>query len=458
VDKTVYIDIDGASFYFDSYLRLYDNSGTQLSASDDGVPSDAGSAQLCSDCPNTRDSYLRYNFPSASTYYIKVSRYFDEPIPGQSRDLPSGASYTLNVSVPDHKIDRTPDTTPPQLNMPADITEQATGPAGARVSWQAPTATDEDPAHPDVSCSPASGSTFVIGNTTVNCSATDAPGNKANDSFTVKVQDTAGPNITNVPSGITEEATSTSGATVTFNKPTATDTVDGARTVNCSPDSGSTFPLGTTEVTCSASDARGNTARARFNVTVRDTTGPVLSLPDDKTVEATGASGAEVNYTANDAVDGSISVNCTPASGSTFALTTTTVSCSANDAADNTAQASIKVTVVDTTAPSVVVSPADSATNVVLKTINVTASFSEAVHNVNTNTFKLERKIVSKKATKYQPVAATVTTRDNDTTAVLDPSKTLWQGDYRATLTGGVINTAGNALANAPYSWDFTVK
>jgi hypothetical protein len=79
------------------------------------------------------------------------------------------------------------DTTPPQLNLPADITQEATGPDGAVVSWQDPTATDENPANPQVSCSRNSGDTFPIGTTTVNCSATDAAGNTANGSFDVTV-------------------------------------------------------------------------------------------------------------------------------------------------------------------------------------------------------------------------------------------------------------------------------
>ena len=48
-------------------------------------------------------------------------------------------------------------------------------------------ATDEDPVSPEVTCSPASGGTFLTGETTVYCSATDAPGNTATGSFKVNV-------------------------------------------------------------------------------------------------------------------------------------------------------------------------------------------------------------------------------------------------------------------------------
>jgi hypothetical protein len=50
---------------------------------------------------------------------------------------------------------------------------------------------------------------------------------------------------------------------------TAADAVDGSRPVACSPRSGSPFRLGRTQVTCESSDSSGNTARARFTITVK---------------------------------------------------------------------------------------------------------------------------------------------------------------------------------------------
>jgi hypothetical protein len=90
-------------------------------------------------------------------------------------------------------------------------------------------------------------------------------------------------------------------------------------------------------------------------VTVRDTTAPVLSLPSNITAEATSAAGAKVTWSAsaNDVVSGSIAVQCTPASNSLFAIGTSTVNCSAKDAANNSASGSFSVTVRDTTAPSI---------------------------------------------------------------------------------------------------------
>jgi hypothetical protein len=46
------------------------------------------------------------------------------------------------------------------------------------------------------------------------------------------------------------------------------DTVDGAVAASCNPPPGSVFPTGTTLVTCTAADRRGNVATATFTITV----------------------------------------------------------------------------------------------------------------------------------------------------------------------------------------------
>jgi hypothetical protein len=75
------------------------------------------------------------------------------------------------------------------------------------------------------------------------------------------------------------------------------------------------------------------------------------------TVNASGHSGAIVDFaaSANDQVDGPLSVICLPASGSLFSIGETTVNCSATDAHGNSASGSFTVTVklVDTTPPTI---------------------------------------------------------------------------------------------------------
>jgi FG-GAP repeat/HYR domain len=120
--------------------------------------------------------------------------------------------------------------------------------------------------------------------------------------------------VLSLPANLTVEATSAAGAVVTF-AATADDAEDGALTPACAPASGSTFPLGTTQVDCSVTDADGQQATGSFLVTVGDTTPPALTVPGGITAEASGPAGAVVTFstTANDLVDGAIAPVCTPA-------------------------------------------------------------------------------------------------------------------------------------------------
>src|SRR6185437_11311346 len=59
--------------------------------------------------------------------------------------------------------------------------------------------------------------------------------------------------------------------------------------------------------------------------------------------------------TATDAVSGAVTVTCLPASGTTFALGHTTVTCSTHDTANNASSSSFDVNVHDTTAPAITV-------------------------------------------------------------------------------------------------------
>jgi hypothetical protein len=153
------------------------------------------------------------------------------------------------------------------LNLPADITKEATGPNGANVIYTA-TATDAVDGTFAASCDPASGSTFALAETTVDCSASDSRGNGPTlGSFKVTVVDTTAPTLT-LPSIVNAIAESSLGKVVTFAK-SAEDLVSGSVAVTCTPkDSGDNFLLGTTRVVCSATDAAGNTARGSFDVKV----------------------------------------------------------------------------------------------------------------------------------------------------------------------------------------------
>jgi hypothetical protein len=80
------------------------------------------------------------------------------------------------------------DTTPPVIGPHADVVTNATGPTGAVVTYAPPTASDPDDAVASIGCTPASGTTFAIGSTTVTCTATDTHANSATSSFVVHVR------------------------------------------------------------------------------------------------------------------------------------------------------------------------------------------------------------------------------------------------------------------------------
>jgi hypothetical protein len=112
--------------------------------------------------------------------------------------------------------------------------------------------------------------------------------------------------------------------------------------------------------------------------------GPVIiGTPANQTVEATGPNGAATTFatpTALDAVDGALPVTCTPASASIFPLGATTVTCSSTDNDGNTTSTTFAVTVVDTTPPTLSVSPTPHMLwppNHKLVTVQVTASVAD---------------------------------------------------------------------------------
>jgi hypothetical protein len=112
---------------------------------------------------------------------------------------------------------------------------------------------------------PVSGSVFPVGVTTVWSVATDAHGNKDSCSFTVTVTDVEKPVIA-CPNDTTIYIPSTeTSAIVTF---TIGATDNCGVTVEAVPASGSAFPVGTTAVLATATDAHGLTETCTFNVKV----------------------------------------------------------------------------------------------------------------------------------------------------------------------------------------------
>jgi GTP:adenosylcobinamide-phosphate guanylyltransferase len=267
------------------------------------------------------------------------------------------------------------DTTAPLLSVPADLTVEATSAAGAVVTFAAQ-ATDAV-STPTVTYSKQPGSVFALGTTVVTATATDAAGNVTKKTFSVTVVDTTPPVLT-VPGDMKVEATSAAGALVTF-AAQATDAVSAVKIVY-SKQPGSVFALGTTVVTVTATDAAGNVTTKTFNVTVVDTTPPVLTVPADMKVEATSCAGAVVTFAAQatDAVS-TPTVTYSKQPGSVFALGTTVVTATATDAAGNVTTKTFKITVVDTTPPMGSIQIDCGAAKTTTGRITVTLNFRDVV-------------------------------------------------------------------------------
>jgi len=234
------------------------------------------------------------------------------------------------------------DTTAPVITPPADITTEATAVQTPVVIGTA-TATDIFA----VSVTSDAPATFPVGTTVVTWTATDANGNSATATQNVTVVDSTPPTIT-APADVTIEATGNPNTPFVLTIPaTATDLVGVANVSNNAPTS---YPLGTTQVTWTATDAAGNAATAVQNVIVQDTTAPVLTLPADVTAEANGNPNSTVAIGAATATD-LFAVTITSDAPATYPLGTAVVTWTATDANGNSTTGTQNVTVVDTTAP-----------------------------------------------------------------------------------------------------------
>jgi HYR domain-containing protein/putative Ig domain-containing protein len=240
------------------------------------------------------------------------------------------------------------------ITCPADIsTSTDPNQCSAVVTYATPSATSNC-GTATVTCSPASGSTFAKGVTTVTCTATDNLGNTGSCAFTITVNDAQPPSII-VPDSFSEPTAVNQCSVVVYYGPAARDNCPGV-TTNCDPPSGSAIPKGVTTVTCTATDTSGNTASGSFTITVIDTQPPSIACPANitKSTDPNSCS-ALVSYAAPTVTDNcpGATATCTPPSGTTFPKGVTTVTCIATDASGNQSSCSFAITVNDTQAPTI---------------------------------------------------------------------------------------------------------
>jgi hypothetical protein len=130
---------------------------------------------------------------------------------------------------------------------------------------------------------------------------------------------------------------------VSLGTPTICDNCNAASVTNDAP---AQFSNGPTTVIWTVTDTNGNTAQCTQSVTVADYENPTITCPANITINATSPAGTAVSFAPTASDNCSVAnVSCSPASGSTFAIGTTTVTCQAIDGSANTNTCTFTVTV-----------------------------------------------------------------------------------------------------------------
>jgi hypothetical protein len=155
-----------------------------------------------------------------------------------------------------------------------------------------------------VSCQQTPTGPFPAGTHRVRLTCTDTLGLSDTCEADVTVRDMTPPSIS-CPA--LQQYQCTDRGAVASPTVSARDNCGAAPSVTCVPASGQALPLGTTQVTCTASDAAGNRASCSFPANVVDTQAPVLTWTGaDPLVIGCGDS-PTTGVTATDACDGDLS-------------------------------------------------------------------------------------------------------------------------------------------------------
>ena len=243
------------------------------------------------------------------------------------------------------------DTTSPEITAPEDLTIEATSPDSNVVSMGNPIADDSVS---DVTISNDAPAVFPLGDTIITWTATDAAGNTATDSQLISVIDTTSPIVT-APEDVIVEATSSLENIVDIGIASADDLVSVSSLTNDAPE---VFPYGDTIVTWTATDSSGNSISDTQLISVIDTTAPTLTPPPNVTIEAVAPVGNIVQIGSaitDDIIEIASLTNDAPDS---FLLGDTIVTWISVDQDGNSASATQIVSVIDTTAPELVI-PSD---------------------------------------------------------------------------------------------------
>ncbi|XP_077978710.1 hyalin-like [Glandiceps talaboti] len=187
-----------------------------------------------------------------------------------------------------------------------------------------------------ITCVPASGSVFPMGETSVECSATGFSGNTKWCDFIVDVVDRTPP-VPTCPYRLLVLYAETSGSGAEGRYPDMTGEDNSGLTphVICEPPSRTVFFEGIIDIICEVSDDAGNRIYCEFTVWVRVPTWNIKELyfdcprtPVVRDVDYGGLTAAvPFDFLAAWDVKGNYAIKCTPASDSIFPIGETPVEC-----------------------------------------------------------------------------------------------------------------------------------
>ena len=277
---------------------------------------------------------------------------------------------------------------------------------------------------------PAGGAQTIVaeGTTTVSVTGTDNVGNSATASFTVKIDRT--PSVITAPAPVVAELVTVAGTPVALAPATATDALSGGVVLTDNAPAAGLYPFSAgpttvcnanqcaTTVTFTATDAAGNVATKTTTVTVRDTTGPAITLPAPPSL-LTGQLLPDLTpqVVAVDLSGGAVTITQSPAAGTTLTLGANTVTFTAKDQFGNASTKPLTFIVGDGTPPTISCTPVTLAADPVthLATVGDLRSHATASDNSGTVTVTQQSPDGNALPAGVHPLIFTATDPSNNT-------------------------------------------
>ena len=352
------------------------------------------------------------------------------------------------------------------INTPSNISATATGTSGAFVSIPSPVTANLTYGGQIINAANTlTSGTFKVGTTTGTCTAT-SPNNSAvqiSSTYTVTVTDLG---TIHTPNLAPVAATGTGGAIVTWPTVMADLTYGGSVSATTSKASGTTFVIGSTIVTCTATSSNNSAVKETGTFTVMVTDLGTMNMPGLATIPATGTGGAIVTWpavTTNLTYGGTVSATTSKASGANFTIGTTTVTCTStspvNSAVKETGTFTITVTDlagINTPLPAAVYATGSGGAAVSWPAVTGSLTYGGTVaattSKASGSIFPIGTTPVTCIATSPVNPSITATTTFNVTVL---PSYKSWQGNLFSTaqlsipaICGDTATPAGDGISN----------